>query len=113
MFKWAVILGAILGICGCANDDIANRSFAYQIQGISAYKGQDVADLFEANGAPNAVKRLDNNQIMWIYYTNYRPVGGGEIISYDNPPANKLGTSCMVRIVLENDIVQQIFTNCS
>ncbi|MBQ2883568.1 MAG: hypothetical protein IJE43_07355 [Alphaproteobacteria bacterium] len=111
--KWAVILGAILGICGCARDDIDNRSFAYQIQGINAYRGQDVSSLFDANGAPNAVKRLGNDQVMWVYYTNYRPVGGGEMISYDNPPMGKTGTSCMVRVVLEDDVVQQVFTNCS
>ena len=90
-----------------------SNSFSYQIQGINAYRGQNVAELFDANGAPNTVKRLDNNHVMWVYYTNYRPVGGGELISYDNPPQDKIGTSCMVKIILENNIVQQLFTNCS
>ena len=77
---------------------------AYQIQGIYAYKGQSVADLWEANGAPNVVKNLGDNTVMWVYYTNYRPVGGGEIISYNMPaggynggtgnmpPAGSMGT---------------------
>ena len=72
-----------------------------------------MASLFDANGAPNAVKKLDNGQVMWVYYTNYRPIGGGEIISYDNPSYNSGATSCMVRVILENDVVEQIFTNCS
>ena len=99
IYKWAVILGAILGICGCARDDIDNRSFAYQIEGINAYRGQDVSSLFDANGAPNAVKRLGNDQVMWVYYTNYRPVGGGELISYDNPSANSQATTIALLVV--------------
>lgn len=31
---------------------------------------------------------MDDGAVMWVYYTNYRPVGGGEIISYDNPAGN-------------------------
>lgn len=111
MYKWAMVLGAILGICGCAGN--IDRNYTYQIQGINAYRGQDIESLFNENGAPNAIKKLGNNQIMWIYYTNYRPVGGGELISYDNPPPNKDATSCMVKIILEENSVDKIFTNCS
>ena len=60
----------------------------YPLQGISTYKGQSVAELWDDNGAPNIVKNMDDGAVMWVYYTNYRPVGGGEIISYDNPAGN-------------------------
>lgn len=112
IYKWAMVIGAVLGICSCASDDISNRTYAYQIQGITAYRGQDVANLFDANGAPNAVKKLDKGQTMWVYYTNYRPIGGGELISYDTPSSGSGATSCVVRVILEDDEVQQVFTNC-
>lgn len=112
VYKWAMIVVAICGICGCAQDDISKKTYAYQIQGITAYRGQDVANLFDANGAPNAVKKLDNGQTMWVYYTNYRPIGGGELISYNMPSVVSGATSCVVRVILEDDVVQQVFTNC-
>ena len=113
VYKLAIACSCLIGLCSCAKDDIDSKSFQYQIQGITAFRGQDVASLFDANGAPNAVKKLDNGQVMWVYYTNYRPIGGGELISYDNPSSNGGATSCMVRVILEDDIVEQIFTNCS
>ncbi|MBE6463006.1 MAG: hypothetical protein E7005_04520 [Alphaproteobacteria bacterium] len=113
IYKLVLVFAMFLSIMGCTRDDIDRKTFSYQIQGINAYRGQDVSDLFDANGAPNAIKRLDDNRIMWVYYTNYRPVGGGELISYDNPPQSKIATACMVRVILEDNIVQQIFTNCS
>jgi len=113
MHKIFLVLGIIFGICSCSSDDISNGSYSYQIQGITAYKGQDVSSLFDANGAPNAVKRLDNDKIMWVYYTNYRPVGGGEIISYDEPTNLNNATTCVVRVILSDDEVDQVFTNCS
>lgn len=113
IYKLVIIGGCLIGLCCCTKDDLDSKSFQYQIQGITAFRGQDVASLFDANGAPNAVKKLDNGQVMWVYYTNYRPIGGGEIISYDNPSYNSETTSCMVRVILENDVVEQIFTNCS
>ena len=113
IYKWAMILGAVLGICSCSIDDIDSQKFSYQIQGINAYKGQDVASLFDANGAPNTIKRLNNNKMMWVYYTNYRPVGGGEIITYDNPQPNSKSTTCAVKVILKDNLVEQIFTNCS
>jgi hypothetical protein len=112
MYKMVIILGVIFSLCSCSSNK-KNINYAYQIQGINAYLGQDVASLFDTNGAPNTVKRLNNNQVMWIYYTNYRPLGGAELISYDNPPPNSTVTSCMVKIILENDIVKQVLTNCS
>ena len=110
IYKWAMIVGIVLGMMGCAHDD---KNYAYQIQGINAYRGQDIESLFNENGAPNAIKKLGDDQIMWIYYTNYRPVGGGELISYDNPPPNNASTSCMVRIILKDNNVYKVFTNCS
>jgi NAD(P)-dependent dehydrogenase (short-subunit alcohol dehydrogenase family) len=109
--------GAIISLSGTKKEkleklanELNTTTFIYECD---LSNEQDVSELFDANGAPNAVKRLGNDQIMWVYYTNYRPVGGGELISYDNPPVNKACTSCMVRVVLEDDVVQQVFTNCS
>ena len=112
-YRWIILTGVILGICSCANNGIDGKNFQYQIQGITAFRGQDAESLFDTNGAPNTVKRLDNNQVMWIYYTNYRPLGGGELISYDNPPSDSTVTSCIVKIILEDDFVKQVLTNCS
>ena len=84
-YKIVFIIGAILGMLSCKNTNNPNTNYSYQIQGITAYKGQNVSSLFNDNGAPNDIKQLDNNKIVWIYYTNYRPVGGVELISYDQP----------------------------
>lgn len=88
-YWWAMLAGAVLGMSGCQWEQVTDRRTAYYpLQGISTYKGQSVAELWEDNGAPNIVKNLDDGAVMWVYYTNYRPVGGGEIISYDNPAGN-------------------------
>lgn len=88
-YWWAMLAGAVLGMSGCQWEQVTDRRMAYYpLQGISTYKGQSVAELWEDNGAPNIVKNLDDGAVMWVYYTNYRPVGGGEIISYDNPAGN-------------------------
>lgn len=113
IYKILAILGVIIGLIGCRTNNFSNQDFAYQIQGITAYKGQDVSSLFDSNGAPNIVKRLSNNKIMWIYYTNYRPVGGGELISYDEPTNLNNTTTCAVRVILNNNEVEQVLSNCS
>lgn len=88
-YWWAMLAGAVLGMSGCQWEQVTDRRTAYYpLQGISTYKGQSVAELWEDNGAPNIVKNLDDGAVMWVYYTNYRPVGGGEIISYDNSAGN-------------------------
>lgn len=88
-YWWAMLAGAVLGMSGCQWEQVTDRRTAYYpLQGISTYKGQSVAELWEDNGAPNIVKNLDDGAVMWVYYTNYRLVGGGEIISYDNPAGN-------------------------
>lgn len=88
-YWWAMLAGAVLGMSGCQWEQVTDRRTAYYpLQGISTYKGQSVAELWEDSGAPNIVKNLDDGAVMWVYYTNYRPVGGGEIISYDNPAGN-------------------------
>ena len=88
-YWWAMLAGAVLGMSGCQWEQVTDRRTAYYpLQGISTYKGQRVAELWDANGAPNIVKNMDDGAVMWVYYTNYRPAGGGEIISYDNPAGN-------------------------
>ena len=85
-YWWAMLAGAVLGMSGCQWEQVTDRRTAYYpLQGISTYKGQSVAELWDDNGAPNIVKNMDDGAVMWVYYTNYRPAGGGEIISYDNP----------------------------
>ena len=78
----AALLGAVLAVSGCECLTCGNgaRRAYYPVQGVNAYKGQSVTALFNTNGAPNTVKNLANGDIMWTYYTNYRPVGGGEMI---------------------------------
>ena len=112
-YKIGFIIGAILGMCSCRNANYPNTNYSYQIQGITAYKGQNVSSLFDDNGAPNDIKQLNNNKIMWIYYTNYRPVGGGELISYDQPQNINNTTNCVVKVILDENMVEQVFTNCS
>lgn len=88
-YWWAMLAGAVLGMSGCQWEQVTDRRTAYYpLQGISTYKGQSVAELWDDNGAPNIVKNMDDGAVMWVYYTNYRPVGGWEIISYDNPAGN-------------------------
>ena len=88
-YWWAMLAGAVLGMSGCQWEQVTDRrTVYYPLQGISTYKGQSVAELWDDNGAPNIVKNMDDGAVMWVYYTNYRPVGGGEIISYDNPAGN-------------------------
>ena len=88
-YWWAMLAGAVLGMGGCQWEQVTDRRTAYYpLQGISTYKGQSVAELWDDNGAPNIVKNMDDGAVMWVYYTNYRPAGGGEIISYDNPAGN-------------------------
>ncbi len=110
----AALLGAVLAVSGCeclTCGGGAKRAY-YPVQGINAYKGQSVSSLFDSNGAPNTVQNLANGDVLWIYYTNYRPVGGGELISYNNPPAGQAGTTCAVKVTLRNDVVVNVNSNC-
>lgn len=109
-YWWVILAGAIFGLSGCQQEN----SFAgsYQIQGISAHKGQTVSSLYDANGAPNVVRNLDNGSVVWIYYTNYQTVGGSELISYNQPTNANGGTNCSVQVILTNDLVEQVISNC-
>ncbi|MBR5154393.1 MAG: hypothetical protein IKW58_01565 [Alphaproteobacteria bacterium] len=113
IYKWAMIVGAILGLCSCQWENITDKRYVYQIQGIEAYKGQSLSSLFNNNGAPNVVKNLDDGGVIWIYYTNYRPVGGGEIISYNMDTYQPSSTNCVVKIVIYNEIVEEVNSNCN
>ena len=111
----SALLGAVLAVscCECLTCGNGARRAYYPVQGVNAYKGQSVTALFNTNGAPNTVKNLANGDIMWTYYTNYRPVGGGEMISYNNPPAGQAGTTCTVNVTISNDIVSNVQSvNC-
>lgn len=104
---------AILFLGACQWSQIADRQITYYpIQGISVYKGQSVANLWEANGAPNVVKNLDDGTVMWVYYTNYRPIGGSEMISYDMPSPNNASTACSAKVLLRNDKVVAAYSDC-
>ena len=109
-YWWAVLVGAVFGLCSCQWQETSDIS--YQIQGISAYKGQDVNSLYDDNGAPNVVRNLANGDIAWIYYTNYRPLGGGELISYNQPTSDNGATNCAVQVILKNDVVSEVISNC-
>ncbi len=109
-YIFAALLGAVLAVSGCECLTCGNMSRrAYlQTQGITAYQGQSMTSLFNTNGAPNTVQNLANGDVVWIYYTNYRPLGGGELISYNNPPAGTAGSTCTVKVTLHNDVVSNV-----
>ena len=113
IYKWAMLIGMLLGMCACQWKNITGSDRIYEIQGIQTYRGQDVSQLFNYNGAPNSVKRLKNGKVMWIYYTNYRPVGGGEIISFNEPTASQIAASCVVKVILYNNVVENVISNCN
>lgn len=108
IYRWAMIIGILFGICSCTNQ---HKDF-YAFDNIEAYKGQSVSDLFDSNGAPNRINNLSNGSVEWIYYTNYRPVGGVEIISFDEPNSQNNTVNCTVRVIILNNIVQNIYSNC-
>ena len=104
---------AILFLGACQWSQIADRQITYYpIQGLSGYKGQSVANLWEANGAPNVVKNLDDGVVLWIYYTNFQSVGGGEMISYNIPYSNSSATTCSVKVFLRYDLVSAAYSDC-
>lgn len=104
---------SVLVLGACQWEQITDREITYYpIQGISVYKGQSVANLWETNGAPNVVKNLDDGTVMWVYYTNFQPVGGGEMISYNTPAPNSTATTCSVKVLLRNDKVAAAYSDC-
>lgn len=106
-------LSSLLFLAACQWETITDRQAAYYpIQGISVYKGQSVANLWDANGAPNVLKNLDDDTVMWVYYTNFQQVGGGEMISYNTPSTNSAATSCSAKILLRNDRVVAAYSDC-
>ena len=56
IYKWAMLIGMLLGMCACQWKNITGSDRIYEIQGIQTYRGQDVSQLFNYNGAPNSVK---------------------------------------------------------
>lgn len=111
-YWWAIMVGAIFGLCSCQWSETTEAAAIYPIQGITAYQGQNVSELFDANGAPNSVQNMPNGSIVWTYYTNYQPIGGGELISYNIPQNNNSSTNCVVKVQLNNDVVSSVSSNC-
>ena len=114
MFKywWIMLVSAIFALSGCSWEQVTDMRATYPIQNITAYRGQSLAALFDDNGAPNSVHNLDNGDVMWIYYTNYRPLGGGELITYNQPHSSQQGLACAVKVILHQEIVAQVYSTC-
>lgn len=110
-YWWIVLVGAIFALSGCEWERTTDMHAIYTVQGISAYEGQTVSSLFNDNGAPNKVQNMPDGSIIWTYYTNYQPVGGGELISYDMPTDAQAQTTCTVQITIENGMVTQVMEN--
>ena len=49
---------------------------------------------------------------MWIYYTNFQSVGGGEMISYNIPYPSSSAIKCSVKVLLRNEKVISAYSNC-
>ena len=111
-YWWVVLVGALFTLSGCQWTGMTDTEQTYTIQGITAYQGQDVDSLFNTNGAPNTIQNLPDGSVVWIYDTNYRPIGNSELISYDVPNSNQTGTSCSVQVTLLNGLVTQVNSDC-
>ena len=111
-YWWAILVGALFALTSCGWEQVTDIRATYPIQGITAYRGQSVSSLYNDNGAPNTVNTLPDGRVVWTYYTNYRPLGGGELISYNQPTNTPSGTSCTVKAVIKNEIVQQVLSDC-
>lgn len=73
----------LFGLWGCQWRQITDKNTTYYpVQGFSVYKGQKADNVLAENGEPNIVRKIDDERIMWVYYTSYRPSGRGEIITY-------------------------------
>jgi len=111
-YWWVIMAGAVFGLCSCQWSETKETVATYPIQGITAYQGQDVSSLMNDNGAPNDVQNMPDGSVVWIYYTNYRPLGGGgEIISYDMPTNAQAQNTCTVQVTIQNDTVVQVIEN--
>ena len=111
-YWWVILTGALFTLSGCQWTDTSDSEETYTIQGITAYQGQDVDSLFNANGAPNSIQNLPDGSVMWIYYANYRPIGNSEIISYDVSTDDSNSTSCTVKVILSEGLVTQVNSDC-
>ncbi len=103
---------ALVLFAGACHWSTNNKNSYYQLNGIAAYKGQSISELWLANGAPNVIKNLSDGVIMWIYYTNFQSVGGGEMISYNMPYPSSSAIKCCVKILLRNDKVISAYSDC-
>lgn len=112
-YWWIVLAAAIFAMSGCQWSETTETSVTYPTQGITAYEGQSVSALFNDNGAPNTVQNLTDGSVIWTYYTNYQPVGGGELISYDMPTDAQAQTTCTVQVMIKNNTVTEVISsNC-
>jgi len=110
-YWWIVLVGAVFALSGCEWQRTTDMQETFSVQGISAYEGQTVSSLFNDNGAPNKVQNMPDGSVIWTYYTNYQPVGGGELISYNIPTTLEAQTTCMVQVVIQNETVVQVIEN--
>ena len=110
LLKISALVG-ILILAACQWEQNKENAY-YSLNGIAAYKGQSVSELWLANGAPNVIKNLDDGVVLWIYYTNFQSVGGGEMISYNIPFSNSSATTCSVKVFLRNDKVSAAYSEC-
>ena len=111
-YWWVVLIGALFALSGCQWMNSTEREETYTIEGITAYQGQDVDSVFNLNGAPNKIQNLADGSVMWIYDTNYRPIGNSEMISYDTSTDDSNSTSCAVEVILLNGVVTQVNSDC-
>jgi hypothetical protein len=110
-YWWIVLVGALFALSGCEWERTTEIQTTYPIEGMSVYQGQTVSSLFNDNGAPNKVQNMPDGSIVWTYYTNYQPVGGGELISYDMPTGAQAQTTCTVQVIIVNGMVSQVMQN--
>jgi len=110
-YCWILLIGAVFALNGCEWQKTTDLRVTYPTQGISAYEGQTVSSLFNDNGAPNTVQNMPDGSVIWTYYTNYQPVGGGELISYDMPTNAQAQNTCTVQVTIQNDTVVQVIEN--
>lgn len=112
-YWWIVLVGAVFAMSGCQWSDTTDMHATYPTQSINAYQGQSASSLFNDNGAPDTVQNLADGSVIWTYYTNYQPVGGGELISYDMPTNTQGQITCTVQVtIINNTVTEVISTNC-
>lgn len=119
MNKNVIIFSLLLiaGLAGCQWYENKEDTTFYNEQGMNISQGMTTAQLMNMNGAPNMIQTLNDNTVIWIYYTSYQPLGQGEVITYGNmpPPPTPNGDfrTCGVRVKIIKNIVDTIDSDCN